>query len=772
MNLPILLIVCAIKFNGGNLMNISLNGIWKLHCIEEKGGVNPQYGIFPDLCDCLHTLDAQVPGNVQLDLNRAGIMPDPFYADNYYSYIKYEHCSWVYIGSFSYDGNTDGDELILRFDGIDTVADIFLNGEFIGHSEDMFVEHEFDITSAVRVGENTVCVRIYSAMNYVREKVYPVGMIGTGNRNQISYIRKAPHCFGWDIAPRMVTAGLWRDVSVYSRKKTRLTQTYFAVSSVTDTNACLRWAFRFTSDADQIEGFEIKVDAVCGEHSFSFTTVPNFISVNGAYNVRDPKLWWPKGYGDANVYTVTTKLIYRGEVVDEKTETIGLRHIRLERDFTPGQQKFCFWVNNTRIFCRGTNWVPLDAFHSRAKDRIPATVELIAGCGCNIIRCWGGGIYEDSLLYELCDREGIMIWQDFAMGNTTYPQDGAIDDLLSDEIEKLLCRIRNHPCVCLYSSDNEIDQKNMAYDYPEYRCRYNRVAFELLPRLLQAHDPYRYYVRSSPEVPDGFNLNNVPEQHTWGARSWYKDPYYRDCTASFIGEAGYHGCPAPESIAKFIPADQLWPMWNRSWDAHSTIDLRYNKSSGRNQLMKSQVELMFGQAPDDLDEFAVLSQISQAEALKFFIERARGIKWQRTGIIWWNMIDCWPQISDAVVDYYYVKKLAYKYITNSQQPVLAFVGESSGGRHPVYVTNDTLTDAKVQFKITDADTGDVFAGGSCTVPAGELVQVGSMTILISDKRCLIIDYTVNGKAFRNHYLTGLPTYDVDTMLRWVEKIFG
>lgn len=751
-------------------MKLSLNGTWQLYCIEEKGGKNPRYGWPPDTEHCLHALEAQVPGNVQLDMHRAGLTPDPFFGDNYYEYIKYEHCSFAYCRTFELDEIPEGEEMILRFDGIDTVADVFVNGEWIGHPEDMFVEHEWNISGVLRKGENSVCVCIYSAMHYVREREYPVGMIGTANRNQISYIRKAPHCFGWDIAPRIVTAGLWRDVSLYSRKKTRLTQTYFAVSAANEAAATLRWAFRFTSDAPDLEDFRITVDAVCGESNFSFQIKPNFSSMNGAYTVRSPKLWWPKGYGDANLYTVTTRLWQGDELADEKTETIGLRSIRLERDFTPGQQKFCFYVNNTPIFCRGTNWVPMDAFHSRAKERIPAAVQLIAEAGCNIIRCWGGGIYEDSLLYDLCDREGILLWQDFAMGNTTYPQDGSIDALLSDEIEKLLCRIRNHPCVCLYSSDNEIDQKNMAFDYPEYRVRYNRIAFELLPKLLQAHDPYRFYIRSSPEVPDGFTLDNVPEQHTWGPRAWYKDPYYRDSSASFIGEAGYHGCPAPESIRKFIPEEDLWPMWNRSWEAHSTEDLRYTNASGRNHLMEKQVGLLFAQIPKDLETFSFLSQISQAEALKFFIERARALKWNRTGIIWWNMIDCWPQISDAVVDYYYVKKLAYTWITRSQTPVLVFVGEASGWQYPLYVTNDTRESADVAYTITDADTDAVVTQGRCTVAAGDKVQVCGLNIVISEKRCLLIDYTVNGTAYKNHYLTGLPPYDPTVMRRWADRI--
>lgn len=755
-------------------MKLSLNGNWDLYGILEKDGKNPRYGWPPDTEHAALTLSGHVPGNVQLDLYAAGLAPDPFYGDNYYTYMQYEPYSFAYCRHFTVDEMPEGEDIFLRFDGIDTVADVFVNGEWVGHPEDMFVEHEWNVTGLLRMGENSVCVCIYSAMHYIRDKEYPVGMIGTADRNQISYIRKAPHCFGWDIAPRMVTVGIWRDVTLYSRKKTHLTETYFAFSAANEASATLRWAVRFQSTDDDLVDYRITMEATCGDHSFTVHCRPSHISMNGEYTVRSPKLWWPKGYGDQNLYTMTTKLWRGEELLDEKMEKIGIRHIRLERDFTPGKQKFCFWVNETSIFCRGTNWVPMDAFHSRAKERIPAAVQLISDCGCNIIRCWGGGIYEDSLLYELCDREGIMIWQDFAMGNTTYPQDGAIDHLLEDEIHRLLCRIRNHPCVCLYASDNEIDQKNMAFGYPEYLVRYNRISKELLPRLLQAHDPYRYYVCSSPEVPDGFNLENVPEQHTWGPRAWYKDPYYRDCTASFIGEAGYHGCPSPKSIAKFIPSEDLWPTRNRSWAAHSTENLLYSEGHGRNELMKDQVKLLFGVDPEtlDLDTFAFLSQVSQAEALKFFIERARALKWDRTGIIWWNMIDCWPQISDAVVDYYYNKKLAYYYIKASQKDVLVFVGEASGWYYPLYATNDTRQVHHVKWMITDGDTDAVVHQGETTLLPGEKKQVASLRILVSEKRCLLIDMNTDGECYRNHYLTGLPPYDGDWMKKMVRKMYN
>ncbi|MBQ6117848.1 MAG: glycoside hydrolase family 2, partial [Clostridia bacterium] len=255
-----------------------------------------------------------------------------------------------------------------------------------------------------------------------------------------------------------------------------------------------------------------------------------------------------------------------------------------------------------------------------------------------------------------------------------------------------------------------------------------------------------------------------------GARAYYKDPFYKDATASFIGEAGFHGCPSPESIRQFIPADSLYPLHNRYYAAHSTEDLRLCEGHDRNIMMTKHVKILFGQVPDTLEEFAALSQISQAEAFKFFIERTRALKWRRSGIIWWNMIDGWPQISDAVVDYYYRKKLAFDWIRASQRPVLAFVGELSGWEAPLILSNDTRQTARVDVRVTDHETGEILYEGARTVPAGENVTAAGLRLFASDKKLLLIDYSVNGKRYHNHYIAGNPPFDAPTMLRWVDEI--
>lgn len=758
--------------NRAERMLTSLDGQWRLYYAPETGGKNQDY--LPGMEKSWHAIYADVPGNSEIALMQAGVAPDPFFDCNQLEYAKYEYYQWLYLKRFDAPELGAGECAVLRFDGIDTIADIYLNGRRIYRAENMFVEHEMDVTGLLQA-ENELKVHIHSAMNYARAQYYTVAMRGTAHRNEICCIRKAGHTFGWDIAPRMVTSGLWRGVRLVARKATRITQTYYAVPEIdfARNRATLEYAYRFETDADTLEGFSVRVTGVCGDKKFADEQPAWFVSGNMECTIEAPALWWPRGYGAADMYAVKMELVHFGRVVDVREERIGIRTLRLERSFEPGNQKFQIYVNETPIMVRGTNWVPLDAMHGRDMERVERAVELVRDCGCNMMRSWGGGVYESDRFFELCDEYGIMVWQDFCMGNTNYPQDGAFARIIEDEARKVICRLRNHPSLAIWSGDNEVDHKNMGYKYPHYDARYNRVTHETLVCCLQAHDPYRFFVRSSPEIPDGFGLFNVPEQHTWGARAYFKDDFYKHATASFIGEAGYHGCPAPSSIRRFIAPENLWPWDNRAWAVHSTEDVRIeNTLNVRNKLMADQVKLLCADAPENMDEFALISQISQAEALKFFIERTRCLKWKRTGIIWWNMLDCWPQISDAVVDYYFTKKLAWHYCRRSQTPQLAMLAEINAWSHDVILANDTREDSEWEWTVEDGDTGNLLLSGAARVPAGENAVVGTLSVDPSAQRLLILRWHVRGddKAHANHFITGFPKYKKADLFRWLEII--
>ncbi|MFV0401722.1 MAG: glycoside hydrolase family 2 protein [Oscillospiraceae bacterium] len=736
---------------------LSLNGEWSLRYRTENIGEEWK------------NISAQVPGNVELDLARAGIEDDPFYGENLYHFRPYEFCEWEYERSFFLAEDMVGEMLELVLEGVNLYAQVYINDCPVGSCENMLIEHVLDITEAAHPGAvNTIRIHIASALNHARADELPV--LATGNDGSVEYVRqrKPPHSFGWDIMPRFPSAGLWRGVSIRRRKATRITQSYYATVSADEKRAQLRYSVRFETDAATLEGFTLRIsgDGFAVERPLLFT------AADGSITVENPRLWWPRGYGDANLYNVTLELLHRGEVVDSKTERIGIRKVEIEQVMKPGDEgEFLIRVNGCPILAKGSNWVPLDAMHSRDASRYEQAIALFSEAGCNIVRCWGGNVYEDHRFFELCDEQGLMVWQDFAMACALYPQEDALFHTLEEEAASVIKKLRNHPSIILWAGDNEVDEFYCGMGFASKENCYNAITREVLPRAVRNHDPYRLFLPSSPYIPPYIERYDVPEQHNWGARAYFKDDFYKHSRAHFISECGYHGCPSPESLARFIPADKLWPWDNDVWETHNTDYLPAGRRGyNRNQLMADQVQILFGAVPDTLEEFSLLSQVSQAEAKKFFIERTRIKKWRRTGIIWWNMLDGWPQISDAVVDYYFAKKRAFGYITRVQQPICLMMDELEDWTHRIVLGNDSRGIRNVEWRVLDGDTDAVLLAGSCLSPANENVTVGELRILPGSQKLYLLEWTVDGKTGGNHYITGFPPYDAAVMKQWLSKI--
>lgn len=751
---------------------LSLNGEWSLRYHMEDG-------VMPETPDELSALSwpqisAQVPGNVELDLVRAGLEEDPFYAENIYAFRKYEFYQWWFERTFDAPEDT-GSRWILRFDGLNTFADIFLNGERVGSCDNMLVEHEFDVTDALNYGEeNTLTVRIRSAVNESRKMDVPVSVTGNDGEDGYALVRMPPSCFGWDIMPRFLSAGMWRGVSLIERSETRLTQTYYVTRRInSDGSAELMCRFRYETNALTLDDFAVRLTGSCGDSAFEVEKPALFVSGTLSVNIPHAKLWWPRNYGEQNLYSVKLELLHEGQVVDCLEETIGLRTIVVDQVMKPGDEgEFKVIVNDTPVMLMGSNWVPMDAMHSRDAERVPAALALFQDAGCNVVRCWGGNVYEDHEFFDLCDRYGILVWQDFAMACCTYPDVPGLIGALEKEATKVVRKLRNHPSILLWAGDNECDEAFVGQKTACATSRYNPLTREVLPRVVRLNDPSRMFLPSSPYIPEGIKRYLVPEQHNWGARAYFKDDFYKQTTAHFISECGYHGCPSVASLKKFIPEDMLTPWLGSSvWDTHNTDYLPHGpRHYNRIGLMDDQVRILFGSVPQDLEQFSLLSQISQAEAKKFFVERTRVKKWRRTGIIWWNMIDGWPQISDAVVDYYYDKKLAYYYIKRAQQDVCLILDEHVDWGHDVYLCNDGSWSGRVEYSIVDGESGEVLLSGACDSAANQTVRVGNLRVLPGEQKLLLLKWTRDGKTFGNHYITGFPPYNPGRMILWQEII--
>ena len=719
-------------------------------------------------------LTAIVPGMVQLDLSREGILPeDLFMGMNITETEKYEDYEWWYEKTFA--APQEKKHVWLVFRGVDCVAEYFLNGEKIGESDNMFIPHEFDVTEKLVDGENKLTVHIKSPMGALHKESCDLFQLDLARRRTQVYttLRRAIHSYGWDIMPRAVTAGLFREVYLEVRDPIRLTQAFFDFS----VSRRPRFCFETESDFSDFVDVEIAVEAVCGDSSFSFRRPIKYKSGMFNFSVPNPKLWWPYGYGEPNLYDAVITIYSRGEAVSRTETKFGIRTVELQRtDTTDGHNGyFRFVVNGKEIMCRGSNWVPLDAFHCRDAERYDEALALVKDIGCNILRCWGGNIYEDHAFFDFCDAHGIMVWQDFAMACYTYPQNEIFYDKMYREAVSLVREYRHHPSIILWSGDNECDYAYMTGR--DVRPSMNRITREVLPEAVRLNDVGRPYLASSPYVDDRTMTEKgvyTSEAHLWGARDYYKADFYKHSPAHFVSETGYHGCPSLESIKRFITPEKVWPYHNNSeWNLHSTdqdnVDVRIT-------LMEKQVRQIFGFVPEEPDDYILASQISQAEAKKYFIERIRCARPKKSGIIWWNLIDGWPQMSDAVVGYYFDKKLAYHYIKRSQAPFAIVSDELRDNHIRLYACNDTLTEKRGELTVFDADTKEVLLSTRFTAKENTSTQIGSIALFYSEKRLLILDWKLDEAsvvehveaAGRNHYLCGFPPYDFARYKKWVE----
>jgi beta-mannosidase len=750
----------------------SLNGDWKLYYHPEEGGLPINPGELEN--SGWSSIPAKVPGNVELDLARAGKEKDPFFGENIYEYRKYEFFQWWFVRDFTVSGLKSEGSYSLRFEGLDTYATVWINGAEAGGAANMFVAHSLDVTGLVREGKNTVAVRIRSAVNEARRKEYPVNLFGSERSDEIVWTRKPASSFGWDIVPRFVSAGMWRDVSLDWEPPTRLREVYWAVRSADSRRAALRVSFRFDTDETYLDGFSVRIRGVCGESEFGGEWITKFVSDGIDLVVDRPLLWWPRNYGPQNLYKVSFQLLHRGAVVDERTENIGIRTVKIHTEYdanTVGE--FRILVNGVPVTAHGTNWVPLDAFHSRDAERLDRAFEMVDELQCNIVRCWGGNVYEDHEFFDHCDRSGVMVWQDFAFACSSYPVAADFVEAVTEEASAVVRKLRNHPSIILWAGDNEIDQLYLHRGYTLDHAYHNPISREVLPAVVRNHDPYRYYLPSSPFVPaDIRNDYRVPEQHNWGPRDYFKGDFYKHSTARFISEAGYHGCPSKTSLSRFISPGKMWPCRNDEWNTHDTDYIRAGKREySRIGLMLDQVSSLFGEIPERMEDFILASQISQAEAKKYFIERVRLHKESISGIIWWNLLDCWPQISDAVVDYYFSKKLAYHYIRRSQLPVCVMMDELEEWHHRVVADNNSAVGTTIDVTVRDGDTGErlLEERGVKLEPFGS-VCVGKLRALPGTQRLYVMTWSQGGSTWSNHYVSGYIPVSFERYRTWLGKI--
>ena len=722
---------------------------------------------------------ARVPGNFELDLSANGVLPaDLFLGMNIAEVRRFEDAHVWYWRTFRLESVPEMDAELV-FEGLDCFADIYLNGELVGAGDNMLIPQVIRVTGKLQ-GENELLVHLRPVRDEAMRHDYPPMLSAASCGMESLYVRKAPHMWGWDIMPHAPSCGIWRPVWLRFLPANRIVDLYLQTDRIANDRqeAALSLTYQ-TFLAGVPDGpYALILEGVCGDSIFA-TRIPLIAAMGRArLTVTSPRLWWPRGRGAADLYDVTVRLVRGDEILDTRRLRHGIRTAALARTSVTdaeGHGEFCFSVNGERVFILGSNWVPLDAFHSRDRDHIPAAIALAEEAGLNLFRCWGGNVYEDDLFFDLCDEKGFLVWQDFAMACAIYPQDDAFAAVIEREARAVVRRIRQHPCVILWAGDNECDCVP-AWNGRDSDPNLNRLTRVVLPDVLRAEDPGRPYLPSSPYIdPVAYASKGqpIPEDHLWGPRGYFKAPFYRDAACHFASEIGYHGCPAPESIRTFITPERWWPRDNPEWLLHATSPIPgVNLYDSRIELMANQIRALFGTVPDTLEGFALASQITQAEAKKFFIESFRIAKWRRTGIIWWNLRDGWPQFSDAVVDYYGRKKLAFGQIQRIQQPVCLMLGEPTGGGLPLVGVNDTREPQTVRYRVTIAGTAAPVTEGEAVLPGDSATRLAVIPCAAGWQGCCYLSWEGSMPPGRNHYLAGEPPFALADYLAWLEPLLG
>ena len=748
-----------------------LNGKWKLYIAENSACSDFADEIADEASLKAHKIEAipaDVPGNFELDMYKACLIGDPFYGENPLEIQKLENRHLWYSTVFNYSGD-NSQNAYLSFEGIDTFSDIYLNGRLIGSTDNMLIPYEF-FAKGIKAGENQLLVHIKPTV--IEARKYDIDMDAAVhlkyNAGSLS-VRKAAHSFGWDIMPRFVSAGIWRDCFITEKKTDYIEDIYLSTAEISDGRAVVVAKYSTVLSGDFSTDYQLKIKGICSKNKFeiNFDKLWHNKGIH-EFTVENPALWWARDMGPQNLYRVTAELLFKGKLIDTKEFNFGIRTVKLiKTDVTDsdGNGEFCFCVNGVKTYIRGSNWVPLDAFHSRDGERLQKALDMLLDINCNAVRCWGGNVYEDHPFFDFCDKHGILVWQDFAMGCATYPQNEEFLAKIGNEVEIIVKKLRQHPSISLWAGDNECDEA-ASFWRSKKDPNDNRITREIIPTVLKRIDPFREYLPSSPYISEAAyksgDPNRIPERHLWGPRDYFKSEFYVTASAHFASETGYHGCPSPESVKKFISPENLWPWQNNDeWQIHSTCmelgkDVPYEF---RNALMANQIKVLFGEEFDDLETFSLASQLSQAEADKFFIENFRSEKWRRTGIIWWNLVDGWPQFSDSVVDYYYTKKAAYSFIKRSQEPVCLMITEPHDGKLTLVGANEFLTSKNIRYTVTDLCEKRAVCEGEANLEPNGLDKLAEIPFDDKTNHFYLIEWRCDGTNYKNHYISGRPPYD-------------
>ena len=640
-------------------------------------------------------IPASVPGCIHTDLLAAGRTPDPFFGDNEYKEAWVAQTDWIYRRTFTADEALLAEErLILECDGLDTRATIKLNGEEIARADNMFRRHRFDVTGNIHAGENTLEVEFASPVNYVTAKLDedPLVISPSHSIPGSPYLRKSPCQWGWDWGPKLPTSGIWRSIRLagYSAariKDVRVTQVHGRTRVEVHVEADIE---RFSDAGLVLRARLTSPDGVILEEEDGLGTDGTCGAVD--FLVEDPALWWPNGYGKQPLYRLEVSLSESGSLITHHSSRIGLRTLELRQESDEWGRSFYFVVNGLPIFAKGANWIPADVFPSRVTDdQYRDLITSARDANMNMLRVWGGGIYEDDRFYDLCDEMGILVWQEFMFSCGHYPINPEFLESVRLEAIDNIRRIRHHACLALWCGNNEMEWGVVNWwghteANDERQRRYKLIFHDLLPEVVDSEDKATPYWPSSPASGTPLvdpNDENEGDGHYWDV--WHgRQPFtaYRRRFFRFMSEFGFESLPSMETVNAFAEPED-WNMTSRIMESHQKLE-------AGNALILHYIASNF-RIPKDFPMMVYVSQVLQAEAIRYGVEH-----WRRNrndhrcmGTLYWQFNDCWPVASWSSLEYSRHWKALHYFAKRFFAPVLVSA-EETDCTVKLHVSNDLL----------------------------------------------------------------------------------
>jgi beta-mannosidase len=618
---------------------------WQLSALTTEGVPEAAYGPLP----------ATVPGCVHTDLMAAGVIRDPYYDRNELHSRWIGRNDWRYTCRFLVTAEMLAHErLTLVCEGLDTVAEVSVNGHHVGSAENMHVGYRFEVKGHVREGENVLTITFRSPYAYAERMRLRLGDRPAAYDEPFPFIRKMACNFGWDWGPALVTVGVWRPLYLEGWSGVRLTSVRPLVTLATPERAqvVVHAALETTGGGDAPRRVRATLKDPAGT---PVAQAEGEASGEGLkLEVPAPQLWWPRGHGAQPLYTLTVEVV--GAEAAPWQHRIGLRSVALDTAPDEIGSRFALLVNGQPVFCRGANWIPDDCFphrvtRERLRERLLAAVEA----NLNLLRVWGGGLYESANFYELCDELGLMVWQDFAFACAAYPEEAPFDALVEAEARYNLTRLARHPSLVLWNGNNENLWGYVDWGWQERLEGHSwgrGFYLETLPRLTAELDPSRPYWPGSPYTLDESVHPNDDRHgctHIWDV--WNERDYtgYRDYKPRFAAEFGFQAPPTYATLARSLPAPELTPT--------SKAMRHHQKAVRGNEKLSAGLEAHFGASfEDDFDRWHYLTQLNQARAVELGVTWFRSLAPRCMGALYWQLNDCWPVTSWAAVDGYGGKK--------------------------------------------------------------------------------------------------------------------